>query len=290
MTERPLLTVKDLHVSYQGRSGQVQALRGVSFDVHRERLGIVGESGSGKSTIGLSILRLLPSTAQLKAEQLELQKIDLLRASERTMRSVRGRRISMILQDPKFSLNPVFTVGQQIAESYRVHSQAAKTEAKRKALEMLAAVRIRDPERVYNLYPHEVSGGMGQRVMIAMMLIPEPELLIADEPTSALDVTVQAQLLEIIDELIRRRRMGLILISHNVNLVASYCDRILVLYAGRVMETLHAAELSAAKHPYTQGLLACRPLIDRPQQVLPQLKRDPKWLDAIPEVGLTARD
>jgi peptide/nickel transport system ATP-binding protein len=281
MRESPLLTVKDLHVSYQGRSGHVPALRGVSFEVRRERLGIVGESGSGKSTIGLSILRLLPVTAQVKARQFDLLETDLLHASERTMRSIRGRRISMILQDPKFSLNPVLTVGQQIEESYRVHTRAAKSEAKRKALEMLEAVRIRDPERVFNLYPHEVSGGMGQRVMIAMMLIPEPELLIADEPTSALDVTVQAQLLELIDELIQRRQMGLILISHNLNLVASFCDRILVLYAGRVMEMLNAAELSAAKHPYTQGLLACRPLIEHPQPELPQLKRDPAWL-AVP--------
>jgi peptide/nickel transport system ATP-binding protein len=143
---------------------------------------------------------------------------------------------------------------------------------------MLEAVRIEDPERVYHLYPHEVSGGMGQRVMIAMMLIPEPELLIADEPTSALDVTVQAQLLALIDELVRRRGMGLILISHNLNLVASFCDRVVVLYAGLVMETLKASELGVARHPYTQGLLACRPLIDRPQPELPQLTRDPGWL------------
>lgn len=290
MTEQPLLTVQDLNVAYQGRSGFVPALRGVSFEVHRERLGIVGESGSGKSTLGLTILRLLPNTAQVKARQLELQGTDLLRASERTMRSLRGRRVSMILQDPKFSLNPVLTVGQQIAESYRVHTRAGKPEAKRKTLEMLEAVRIRDPERVFNLYPHEVSGGMGQRVMIAMMLIPEPDLLVADEPTSALDVTVQAQLLELVNELIQRRRMGLILISHNLNLVASFCDRVLVLYAGRVMEMVHAAELSAAKHPYTKGLLACRPRIEYPQPVLPQLKRDPQWLSVSPPIGVAPRD
>jgi peptide/nickel transport system ATP-binding protein len=278
MSASPLLTVDDLHVSYKGRSGWVPALRGVSFAVGQERLGIVGESGSGKSTIGLSVLRLLPSTARLAARRLALRDVDLLHADERSLRAVRGRRISMVLQDPKFSLNPVLTVGRQIAESYAVHAHAPRQEAKRKALEMLEAVRIRDPERVFGLYPHEVSGGMGQRVMIAMMLIPEPELLIADEPTSALDVTVQAQLLELIDELIRRRRMGLILISHNLNLVASFCDRILVLYAGRVMEMLDASELASARHPYTKGLLACRPLIDRPQAELPQLKRDLAWL------------
>jgi peptide/nickel transport system ATP-binding protein len=171
------------------------------------------------------------------------------------------------------------TVGRQIAESYRVHTRAPAIEARRKALDMLEAVRIDDPERVYDLYPHEVSGGMGQRVMIAMMLIPEPELLIADEPTSALDVTVQAQLLVLINELIARHGMGLILISHNLNLVASFCDRVVVMYAGRVMETCTASQLDLAQHPYTKGLLACRPLIDRAQAELPQLARDAAWLD-----------
>jgi peptide/nickel transport system ATP-binding protein len=279
MSQDVLLTVEELHVAYRGRTGPVPALRGVSFGVGRERLGIVGESGSGKSTIGLAILRLLPHSARVTAKHLCLHDTDLMRTSERAMRSIRGRRISMVLQDPKYSLNPVMTVGQQIAESYSVHTRASIREARRKTIEMLDAVRIRDPERVYQLYPHEVSGGMGQRVMIAMMLIPEPEVLIADEPTSALDVTVQAQLLVLIDELIRRRRMGLILISHNLNLVASYCDRVVVLYAGRVMEMLKASELSSARHPYTRGLLACRPLIDRVQPELPQLNRDPAWLD-----------
>jgi peptide/nickel transport system ATP-binding protein len=279
MRQDPLLIVEDLHVAYRGRTGPVTALRGVSFDVGRERLGIVGESGSGKSTIGLAILRLLPLTARLTAKKLRLIDTDLLSASEHDLRTIRGRRISMVLQDPKYSLNPVMTVGRQIAESYSVHTRASAREAKRKTLEMLEAVRIHDPDRVYQLYPHEVSGGMGQRVMIAMMLIPEPELLIADEPTSALDVTVQAQLLVLIDELILRRRMGLILISHNLNLVARFCDRVMVLYAGRIMETLAASDLTSARHPYTQGLLACRPLIDRAQPELPQLQRDPAWLD-----------
>jgi peptide/nickel transport system ATP-binding protein len=275
-----LLEIEDLRVSYRGRTGPVPALRGVSFTVGQERLGIVGESGSGKSTIGRAILGLLPRSASLSARKLALHGTDLLRAGEKTLRDIRGSRISMVLQDPKFSLNPVMTVGRQIAESYRTHTRASAAEARRKTLEMLEAVRIRDPERVYRLYPHEVSGGMGQRVMIAMMLIPEPELLIADEPTSALDVTVQAQLLALIDELIRRRGMGLILISHNLNLVAAFCDRVVVLYAGQVMETLTAGELETARHPYTRGLLACRPLIERAQEELPQLARDPAWLTA----------
>jgi peptide/nickel transport system ATP-binding protein len=275
----PLLQVDDLHVSYQGRTGPVAAVRGISFALERERLGIVGESGSGKSTIGRAVLGLLPPTASVTAKALRLHDTDLLRASERSLREVRGRRISMVLQDPKYSLNPVMTVGRQIAESYRVHTRAPAAEARRRALEMLEAVRIDNPERVYDLYPHEVSGGMGQRVMIAMMLVPEPELLIADEPTSALDVTVQAQLLVLINELIARRGMGLILISHNLNLVASFCDRVVVMYAGRIMETCRASELDRARHPYTKGLLACRPLLDHAQADLPQLARDPAWLD-----------
>ena len=275
----PLLQVEDLRVSYQGRTGPIPAVRGISFTLERERLGIVGESGSGKSTSGRAILGLLPLTATVTAKTLRLHDVDLLSAGERTLRDIRGRRISMVLQDPKYSLNPVMTVGRQIAESYRVHTRAPAAEARRKALEMLTAVRIDDPERVYDLYPHEVSGGMGQRVMIAMMLIPEPELLIADEPTSALDVTVQAQLLVLINELIARRGMGLIIISHNLKLVASFCDRVVVMYAGRIMETCRAAELDRARHPYTKGLLACRPLLDRAQAELPQLARDPAWLD-----------
>jgi len=275
----PLLQVDDLHVSYQGRTGPVAAVRGISFALERERLGIVGESGSGKSTIGRAVLGLLPPTASVTAQTLRFHDTDLLRASERCLREIRGRRISMVLQDPKYSLNPVMTVGRQIAESYRVHTRAPAAEARRRALEMLDAVRIDKPERVYDLYPHEVSGGMGQRVMIAMMLVPEPELLIADEPTSALDVTVQAQLLVLINELTARRGMGLILISHNLNLVASFCDRVVVMYAGRIMETCRASELDRARHPYTKGLLACRPLLDHAQAELPQLARDPAWLD-----------
>jgi peptide/nickel transport system ATP-binding protein len=172
------------------------------------------------------------------------------------------------------------TVGRQIAESYRVHSRATAAEAREKALDMLEAVRIRDPSRVFDLYPHEVSGGMGQRVMIAMMLAPEPEVLIADEPTSALDVTVQAQLLRLLDDLIVRRGMALILISHNLNLVAAFCDRVVVMYGGRVMEVCKASELARARHPYTQGLLACRPLVAESRSELPTLARDPAWLEA----------
>lgn len=188
----------------------------------------------------------------------------------------------MVMQDPKYSLNPVMTVGEQIAEAYRIHAHASQSEARRKTIEMLEAVRIRRPEQVYDTYPHEVSGGMGQRIMIAMMLIPGPDLLIADEPTSALDVTVQLQLLAIMDDLVQQRGMGLIFISHDLNLVASFCDRIIIMYAGRIMETCDAAELHHARHPYTRGLLNCLPQIDTPPGALPVLKRDPAWQDGTP--------
>ena len=278
MSTIPVLDVDGLSVTFRSPARDVHAVKGVSFKLARERLGIVGESGSGKSTIGRAILKLLPETARIEARRMQLGDTDLLTAREAEMRAIRGRRISMVLQDPKYSLNPVIPVGDQIAESYRVHSRASRAEARERALDMLEAVRIREPKRVYDLYPHEVSGGMGQRIMIAMMLIPEPEVLIADEPTSALDVTVQARLLELIDEIIQRRGMALILISHNLNLVASFCDRVLVMYAGRVLETCKAAEISAAQHPYTRGLVACRPVLHRPVESLPTLARDPAWL------------
>jgi peptide/nickel transport system ATP-binding protein len=274
-----MLTVRNLRVAFPGDDGEVVAVRNVSFVLGRERLGIVGESGSGKSTTGRAIMGLVPQPVRIEADELRFLGDDLLRLDERKFRRLRGKRVAMILQDPKYSLDPVMSVGQQIAETHRCHFRSTRKAARAAALEMLEAVNIHDPERVYALYPHQVSGGMGQRVMIAMMLIPEPELLIADEPTSALDVTVQAQLLVLINELIARRGMGLILISHNLNLVASFCDRVVVMYAGRVMETCRAAELDRAQHPYTRGLLACRPLIDRAQSELPQLARDPSWLD-----------
>jgi peptide/nickel transport system ATP-binding protein len=274
----PLLTVEDLRVSFPGPHGTTDAVRGVSFEVGREKLGIVGESGSGKSVTGRAILRLVQSPGIVAAKRLAFGDTDILAASEPTMREIRGRRISMVMQDPKFSLNPVMTVGRQIAEAYLVHADASAAEARSRALDMLSAVRIRDPERVYDLYPHEVSGGMGQRVMIAMMLVPDPELLIADEPTSALDVTVQMQVLAIIDDLVTKRGMGLIFISHDLNLVASFCDRILVMYGGRVVETCRASELNAATHPYTRGLLAALPRIDGGGGELAVLRRDPTWL------------
>jgi peptide/nickel transport system ATP-binding protein len=273
-----LLSVEDLHVTFTTPRGRVEAVRGVSFELGRERLGIVGESGSGKSQTGRALLRLSALNGRIRAKRMEFDGIDLLSATERQMREIRGARISMIMQDPRYSLNPVVTVGEQIAEAFLIHSDATKREARERTLEMLATVQIRDPERVYDLYPHEVSGGMGQRVMIAMMLIPGPDLIIADEPTSALDVTVQMQVLALLDDMVRERGMGLILISHDLNLVGTFCDRVLVMYGGRVVEVIEARDLQNARHPYTRGLLNCLPELDRPQEELPVLQRDPAWL------------
>jgi peptide/nickel transport system ATP-binding protein len=275
----PLLTVENLRVRFHTRARVVEAVRGIGFAVGREKLGIVGESGSGKSMTGRAILRLVPPPGEVLADRLSLGDLDLRTASDATMRRVRGRRISMILQDPKFSLNPAMTVGRQIAEAYQVHHRAARDEARSRALAMLRAVRIRDAERVYGAYPHEVSGGMGQRIMIAMMLVPGPDLLIADEPTSALDATVQMQVLAILDDLVTQRGMGLIFISHDLGLVASFCDRVLVMYGGRIVESLAAADLEGARHPYTRGLLAALPRLDCPPGELPVLRRDPAWLE-----------
>ncbi len=268
-----LLTVRNLRVTYAADDGDFRAVRNVSFTLGRERLGIVGESGSGKSTTGRAIMGLVGHRGRVEADELRLGDTDLRGLSERGFRKLRGQRIAMVLQDPKYSLDPVMPVGLQIAETHRSHLRSSAREAKRAALEMLQAVHIRDPERVYTMYPHQVSGGMGQRVMIAMMLIPQPDLLIADEPTSALDVSVQAQVLDLIDGLVRRNGMGLILISHDLGLVARYCDRILVMSAGRVVEECPAGGLARATHPYTRGLVAAVPRMREDRDELPVLDR-----------------
>ncbi|MGJ5617853.1 ABC transporter ATP-binding protein [Sulfitobacter sp. MF3-043] len=272
-----LLDVQNLWVKFPSRHGVFDAVRGVSFTLGRERLGIVGESGSGKSMTGRAILRLIRPPGIVEADQISLDGVDLLQKSEKDMRAVRGQRISMVMQDPKFSLNPVMTIGDQIIEAYRLHNSASKSDAYNKSLEMLEAVSIRDAERVMRAYPHEMSGGMGQRIMIAMMLIPNPEILIADEPTSALDVSVQRQVLDIMDKLVKERGMGLIFISHDLNLVADFCDRVLIMYSGRIVEVCDADKLHEAKHPYTRGLLNSLPRLDAPRDRLDVLQRDPEW-------------
>lgn len=272
-----LLSVKNLRVTFDTEAGRVEAVRGVSFDLNRERLGIVGESGSGKTMTGRSVLRLIRPPGKIEADEMTFDGIDLMRASETQMRALRGPRIAMVMQDPKYSLNPVMKVGAQLTEGLRQRDKVSKSEAIAKAIDALNAVQIRDPQRVMEAYPHELSGGMGQRVMIAMMLIPNPDLLIADEPTSALDVTVQAEVLSILDNLVKTRGMGLIFISHDLRLVARFCDRVLVMYKGKVVEELAAKDLMHAKHPYTQGLLNCLPRIGGSREPLPSLDRDASW-------------
>ena len=274
----PLLDVRDLSVDFVNGDAVTHAVRGVSFQLGREKLAIVGESGSGKSTVGRALLHLHPKKARIGASLMQFGDIDLLNASEAQMRAIRGKRISMIMQDPKYSLNPVVRVGDQIAEAWLTHHPGHKSEAKAKALEMLDVVRIRDPERVYQLYPHEISGGQGQRIMIAMMLITDPELVIADEPTSALDVSVRLQVLGLLDDLVKSRGLGLIFISHDINLVRSFCDRVLVMYAGRVVESIAACDLDHAQHPYTQGLISALPDMQHRRPVLPVLQRLASWL------------
>ncbi len=279
MADAPLLIVDDLHVRFNTPKGIVHAVRGVSFELGREKLGIVGESGSGKSQTGRAILGLLAARGHARAKRVEFDGVDLLRADERTLRAIRGDRISMIMQDPKYSLNPVITVGKQIEEAYLVHTKASRKEARERTLEMLEAVRIRNPRHVFHAYPHEVSGGMGQRIMIAMMMIPQPDIIIADEPTSALDVTVQLQVLAILDDMVTENGMGLIFISHDLSLVASFCDRVLIMYAGQVMEVCDAGDLQHARHPYTRGLLSCLPEVGDSAAALPVLERDPAWAE-----------
>nr|WP_323012850.1 ABC transporter ATP-binding protein [Devosia sp.] len=254
-----------------------EAVRGVSFNLGREKLAIVGESGSGKSTVGRALLKLLAGNAEITASRLQFGEVDIAHADEKTMQTIRGARVSMILQDPKFSLNPVIPVGEQIAEAYRVHQKVSRQEAKARTLDMLAAVQIRSPERVFGQYAHQVSGGMGQRIMIAMMLISNPEVIIADEPTSALDVTVRLQVLAILDDLVRQRGMGLIFISHDLNLVRSFCDRVIIMYGGQIMETVAAADLDNVQHPYSRGLLNALPSLEHRRPRLPVMQRDPSW-------------
>jgi peptide/nickel transport system ATP-binding protein len=281
MTTETKLEVEDLSVRFATRDGLVDAVRGVSFKLGREKLAIVGESGSGKSTVGRTLLKLHPASARIDARVLRFGDTDLLQAGEKQMRAIRGQRMSMIMQDPKYSLNPVMKVGDQIAEAVLAHESGRRlprAQVRERVIAMLEQVRIREPQRVYERYPHEISGGMGQRIMIAMMLIPNPEVVIADEPTSALDVSVRSQVLSVLDDLVGQRDLGLIFISHDLNLVRSFCDRVLVMYAGRVVESIAAAELDNAQHPYTRGLLAALPSIDVRRPVLPVLQRDPRWL------------
>lgn len=278
-----LVDIQDLRIAFEGNGKRFEAVRGVNLSLApREKLGIVGESGSGKSLTARAMMKLLPPQAIISATRMQFDGVDLLTRSERQMRRIRGGRMGFVLQDPKYSLNPVKTIGTQIAESWRAHNTGSRKMAREAALDLLEQVMIRNPAKVLDAYPHEVSGGMGQRAMIAMMLAPDPDLLIADEPTSALDASVQAEILRLIDALVERRNMGLILISHDLPLVSHFCDRVSVMYMGRQMEEIAAADLAQARHPYTRGLLNCMPALNQPRETLPVLARDAAWLEKTP--------
>ncbi len=273
----PFLQVEQLDVAYRGPEGAVPVVKGVSFELGREKLAVVGESGSGKTTVGRALLRLLPHHAQVSARTLRFDGVDLLSASAQQMGQLRGRRLSMIMQDPKYSLNPVMPVGAQIGEALLRAGKLGRAECRDQVEQLLARVHIREPGRVAQQYPHQLSGGMGQRVMIAMMLAQKPRLLIADEPTSALDVSVRREVLDLLDELVAEQGLSLLFITHDLNLVGRFCDRVLVMYAGRVVEGLAAAELAHAQHPYTQALLSAVPGLKHRRATLPVLQRDPAW-------------
>ena len=275
----PLLEIRNLRISFATAQGRTEAVRGVNFRMGRERIAVVGESGSGKSITFRSLLGLLPGSASMTADVMRLEGEDLLSLSATGLRKLRGTRIGMVVQDPKQGFDPIVTIGDQLAEMLRLHGKASNADIPQRVHEMLASVHIREPKHVAGLYPHLVSGGMAQRAMLAMILAGEPDLLIADEATSALDAVVRHHILDLIDEQVRLRGMGLVLISHDLDLVAGYADRFVVMYSGRVMEELPAGQLGNAQHPYTRGLLNCRPSIGRPVgEDLPVLHREESWL------------
>ncbi len=257
----PLLEVDDLRVSFDTLKGPARSVDGVSYTVRSgETLGVVGESGCGKSVTSLSIMRLLPSPPARIYGKVRFRGQDLLKLSEQEMRQIRGNRISMIFQEPMTSLNPVLTVGRQIAETVQLHQNASRSEALQRAIEMLRVVQIPEPERRVHEYPHQMSGGMRQRVMIALALACNPEVLIADEPTTALDVTIQAQILDLIKTLQSQNGMGVVMITHDLGVVAESCDRVVVMYAGRKVEEADVYRLfERPLHPYTRAMMASMP-------------------------------
>lgn len=262
MAENLLLDVRNLEVEFPTLRGTIHALQGVTFELRRrETLGLAGETGCGKSVTALAILRLISPPGRIRGGAIFFEGRDLIAASESEMRNLRGSQISMILQEPRMSLNPVIRVGGQVAETLLVHDRTlSRRAAKDRAIEMLATLDIPDPHRIARRYPHELSGGMAQRVMIAMMLVTRPKLLIADEPTSALDVTIQAQILELMKALKREINTAVLLITHDLGVMAETCDRVAVMYAGRVVEQGPVTTvLKRPRHPYTQGLLRTIP-------------------------------
>lgn len=271
----PLLSVSNLVTEFAGRGDTIKAVDGVSFDLARgECLGIVGESGSGKSVTALSIMGLLhKGNGRVASGTIRFNGTDLLSISSRERRALRGASLAMIFQEPMTSLNPVFTIGQQIAEAVRIHKGLSRIAARRRATDMLELVGIPDPHRRVDNYPHQLSGGMRQRVMIAMALSCDPKLLIADEPTTALDVTIQAQILELLRDIRQRLGTAIIMITHDLGVVAELADRVIVMYASKVVEEGTARDLfKAPQHPYTQGLLKSMPRLDEDRDRLDQIR------------------
>jgi oligopeptide transport system ATP-binding protein len=283
-TADPLLAVDDLHVQFRSRDGLVHAVNGVSFTVNAgETLGVIGESGSGKSVTSQAIMGILPPTASVTGE-IRYRGEDLLQLPEQRRRAIRAESVAIVFQDALSSLNPVFTVGFQIAELFRKHRGMSRSEAKQEAVRMLDLVRIPNAKERVRSFPHEFSGGMRQRVMIAMALALDPDVLIADEPTTALDVTIQAQVMDLLRDLQAERDMGLILITHDMGVVADVCDEIAVMYAGRVVERAPVRDIYATPaHPYTRALLRSIPRVDRKGSALDVIEGLPPNLARIPQ-------
>jgi oligopeptide/dipeptide ABC transporter ATP-binding protein len=287
MSTRPLLELQNLSTHYVSAQGArvVRAVDEVSLRINAgETLGIVGESGSGKSTLALTILRILPPAAQIVSGKMLFEGEDLLLKSEEEMRRVRGKRIAMILQDPMASLNPLFTIGEQVAETLRVHEGVSRANAWERARELLKAVRIPSPETRVTQYPHEMSGGMRQRIVGAIGISCEPRLLIADEPTTSLDLTIQAQYLALLRDLQREHGLALIFITHNLGIVAKMCDQLAVMYAGRVVESGPVSQIfNNPTHPYTEALLSSIPRMTDNRQRLTAIEGQPPDLSALPQ-------
>ena len=286
MTAGPLLHVKDLATHFVSARGTrvVRAVNEVSFSLDAgQTLGIVGESGSGKTTLALSLVRLLPPAARIESGEILFEGEDLLKKSDTAMRRIRGRRIAMILQDPMASLNPLFTIGDQVAEPIRVHEGVERASAWTKARDLLKAVRISAPETRVKEYPHQMSGGMRQRIVGAIAISCEPALLIADEPTTSLDVTIQAQYLNLLRELQRTHHLAMIFITHNLGIVAKMCDQVAVMYAGRIVESGPVRRIfNAPAHPYTEALLSSIPRLSDPTQRLTAIDGQPPDLASPP--------
>lgn len=251
----------------------VALVKEISFSMGQERLALVGESGSGKSLTARALMGLLPPPLQVRAQRLTLGGDELTRLNERQWNRLRGTKVAMVMQDPKHALNPTQPIGKQVEEPLLLHTRLGRAERREKVLDMLAAVGLPDPTALRQRYPHQLSGGMGQRVMLAIALINDPQLLIADEPTSALDHQMRDQVLQLIENLVEQRNMGLILISHDLQQVAHYCERVLVMYKGELLDQLPADQLASATHPYTRTLWSCRPSRETHGKPLPVLDR-----------------